>query len=170
MDLRALIHDVIDTADDVNIDALAVVVMARIPAVDRKVALTQALPIVIRNVITRDRVPVPAAAPVVDQPRDEAPARALGRSARVTRVREYWQRALHDVYTVAPGVNKRLAALNADELTYAADIRERHGLAVLANAARLLALRDAVKTAGVTTVGDLDDGTLADLLRRDADA
>jgi hypothetical protein len=169
MELSALVRDVVNTAEPGGLDtqALTAAVLERIPPEDIAAALHIALPTYVRQVVSSMRGPIPAPPVMPERPTDLA--RATGHSVKVAAIREHWKAALDGIYPTGPAQHQvaRLRDMDADALAYAAEIRERQGIATLNAAARLTALRDAVKLYGVHTVADLGDAVLRPLLDGD---
>jgi hypothetical protein len=162
--LRDLVREVLATSNEVDPAALAREVFDRIPQADRELALEQALPIVVRNIVSRQRIhnfpgghrgneaqPVLAAGePVI---RDGFPSR------KVQAVREAWRLRLRERISVGPGSKEWtfLGDATAEQLDYAAGLRESLAAANAESARQLRDLAAAIRAAGVGSVKDLPD-------------
>jgi hypothetical protein len=90
--------------------------------------------------------------------------RAVSRSRIDAHSRTFnWQRRLDDLYPT-PSTWKHLRDMTADDLAYARDIRVRQADALTRHANELDRIRDAVIAAGITSVGELPENVLRDLL------
>lgn len=159
-DLRALVRDVLDQADDLDLDKLVNEVDQRIAVGDRDTALRQALSEIVRDVVrgSRNHLSIVTstgarerARPVADRP-----------SRKVAGIRDYWRKALMAEYSVGtPGTLKRLADLTRADLMFNIESREKIARASAAKALELRALLDLVVRHDVVTVGELPESVLA---------
>lgn len=153
-DLRALIREVCNTSTMTDPASIAKEVGRRIGRNQQADALDQALPLVVQHVISRYRaISVP----------QQRTAPAPNRSRKVASIRETWRRMLRDRIAVGPAVGdwKFLGDCTADDLAYAAAIREDHARRNAARAEQLRQLVDLLVEHGVETVGQLPDQVLA---------
>lgn len=161
-DLRATIRAVLAESVDPDPHGVARDVLARISAKDTREALAQALDIAVRQMISSGRMRDTTGVPVTaGGATGTAPSRPVRNSAAV--VREAWRRHLDDRLPGAEGW-KFLKDFTAADLDFAADLRDRHAAANSAQAERMRALKKAIAVADVTTVGELPDDVLQDLL------
>jgi len=161
-DLRATVRDVLNTSPSADPVDIARDVLARIDPADTREALRQALVSIVRNEISLARMRQTA------RDAQTSTAHPGGGPSRPVRThadhsREAWRRHLDDRM---PGVDgwKRLREFTAADLDAAAAFREGLAAANATEAERLRALQKALADADVTTVGDLDDDVLSELL------
>ena len=155
--LRHLVREVLADTDAADPGEIAGQVMARIPPRMIRVALSQALRLYVRQVISETRTGnnPPSASPI--QP-----------SLKVAAIRDGWQRRLRDRVHVGDSAWKMLADCTYDDLLAAA--AERRQLADRNNAwARTYdAWARLMTEAGVTTFGELPAEILMQTLGRAA--
>jgi hypothetical protein len=159
-DLRALIREVCDNSTMTDPATIAKEVGRRIGRNQQRDALEQALPVVVQHVISR-RQPIAV-------PEQRAPT--SNRSRKVASIRETWRRMLRDRIAVGPELGdwKFLGDCTADDLAYAAAIREEHARRNAARAQQLRDLADRLAEHGVTTVSDLPEPVLSASLQEAA--
>jgi hypothetical protein len=153
-DLRALVREVCSTSTIADPATIAKEVARRIGRNQQATALDQALPVVVQHVISRGRsavIPQQRAAPTSN------------RSRKVASIRETWRRMLRDRIAVGPAVSdwKFLGDCNADDLAYAAAIREDHARRNAARAEQLRQLADLLAEHRVDTVAQLPEPVLS---------
>lgn len=157
--LRQLVRDVLRDTDKADPGEVAGEVMARIPRGMVRAALSQALRLYVRQVISETRI---------GRTGPQSTVTPLNRSAKVTAIRDGWQKRLRDRVHVGSGEWKFLADCTYDDLLAAAT--ERRELAERNQAwarqydawARLLTEHDAA------TFGDLPAETQMQALGRAA--
>lgn len=161
-DLRALIREVCDTSAMTDPATIAKEVRRRIGRNQQGDALDQALPLVVQHVISR-RQPI-----AVPEQRSVAPT--SNRSRKVMSIRENWRRMLRDRIAVGPDTSdwKFLGDCTADDLAYAAVIREEHARRNAARARQLRDLAGQLAEHGVTTVSELPEPVLSASLQEAA--
>jgi hypothetical protein len=152
---------VLDTSPSADPVDIARDVLARIAVEDTREALRQSLVSIVRNEISLSRM----RQATTDTQEVHAHPAQPGRPVRThaDHSREAWRRHLDDRMPGADGW-KRLREFTATDLEAAAAFREGLAAANAAEADRLRALQKALDDSDVTTVGDLDDDTLAELL------
>jgi hypothetical protein len=157
-DLRALVREVCDHSTVADPLMLAKEVNRRIKQADRDAALESALPLVVQNELGRLRMRHHAPIPGTPQP-----------SRKVAGIREMWRRTLRDRINVGPDVSdwKFLADCTAEDLDYAAALREEHARRNAARAAQYRRLAELLNGHGVSTVGELPESALKDGLGDD---
>jgi hypothetical protein len=140
--------------------ALAKEVGRRIGRNQQAAALQQALPVVVQHVVSRSR------GAYVPEQRTTPPSR----SRKVASIRETWRRMLRDRIAVGPDVAdwKFLGDCTADDLAYAAAIREDHARRNAARAQQLRDLAERLAEHGVSTVADLPEPVLSASLQEAA--
>jgi hypothetical protein len=155
-DLRALIREVCDNSTMADPATLAKEVSRRIGRNQQREALDQALPLVVQHVVSRQR------AGFVPERRTSDIA-TPSRSRKVAAIRETWRRMLRDRIAIGPAASdwKFLGDCNADDLGYAAAIREDHARRNAARAEQLRNLAELLAEHGVATVAELPEPTLA---------
>lgn len=166
-DLRALVRDVLDQADDLDLDKLVNEVDRRIEVGDRDAALRQSLPAVVRDVVRNGRSHLSIVADTGAQERTRPAADRPSR--KVAGIRDYWRRALTAEFSVdnAGGI-KRLAELTRADLVFNIESREKIARTNAAKAMELRGLLDLVTRHDVETVGELPESVLASTLVRAA--
>lgn len=166
--LNALIREVIDTSTLVDPDSLAKEVGKRIGRNQERDALQQALPALVMTALSRGRHLTSSGGhqPTGTQRRNAVGRSnsAPGRSSKVAGIREAWRKMLQEPIAVGGNHWKRLAECNAEDLTYAEDLRRAHAARTAAAADKLANLRELLQQHGVATVGDLPDQTLGHAL------
>lgn len=165
--LRAVVRGVLETSNADHPADLAVEVYAKIPSRDRAVALKQALVEYVAMEVTRARV-TPGGHRSTDvlatsAAGGDAPKQNVGRS-RAARVREYWRAALRDRIHTAPGRYARLADCGEDELLFAAAELDLMASRNAAKAETYRTLAKYVAEEGVSSVAELPDDLLAEVL------
>ncbi len=156
-DLRALIREVCDNSTMADPATLAKEVSRRIGRNQQREALDQALPLVVQHVVSRQR------GGFVPEQRGGGGNAAPSRSRKVAAIRETWRRMLRDRIAIGPAVSdwKFLGDCNADDLAYAAAIREDHARRNAARAEQLRNLAELLTAHGVATVAELPEPALA---------
>lgn len=154
-DLRKLVRDVCENSTVADPAALAKEVNQQIKRTERDAALEAALPLFVQNILGQLRMRSHRPVPVIPQP-----------SRKVQGIRETWRRMLRDRINVGPDVSdwKFLADCTAEDLDYAASIREEHARRNAARAEQYRQLAELLEEHGVDTVGELPDGTLGSAL------
>lgn len=162
--LRGLIHNVAAVSTSAAPDVVAKEVLAEISEAELKSALAQAMPIVVQAVLSRSRGPifVPGAQEAGDT--QSQSGTVAYRSRKVAAIREAWRLQLKERLRVAPRTYKFFGDCDADDLDAAATLRESHARATLENATRLREIAALLATHNVTTVRDLPDSILGDVL------
>jgi hypothetical protein len=165
--LRTLVRDVLATSNEDHPALLAVEVFAKIPARDRAEALKQALREYVAVEITRARV-TPGGHSLLDHharsaAEGDAPAQNIRRS-RAALSREGWRAALRDRIHAAAGTWRRLADCGENELLFAADELDTMAARNAAKAETYRTLAKYVAEEGVTSVAELPDTLLAEVL------
>lgn len=122
LNLRHMVREVLRDSTIADPGQVADEVMRRIPRGALKVALAQTLRLFVRQVISEERIGNNGSdAPVTTK---------AARSAKVTGIRDGWQRRLHDRVHVGKGEWKFLAACTYEDLLAAAgerrDLAERN--------------------------------------------
>lgn len=155
-DLRALIREVCDNSTMADPATLAKEVSRHIGRNQQREALEQALPTVVQHVVSRQR------GGFVPEQRTSDNTNP-SRSRKVAAIRETWRRMLRDRIAIGPAVSdwKFLGDCNADDLAYAATIREDHARRNAARAEQLRNLAELLTEHGVATVAELPAPTLA---------
>jgi hypothetical protein len=159
LSLRGLVRDVLRDSTIADPGVIAEEVLRRVPRGALKAALSQALRLYVRQVISEERISRTTSLTVNTRP---------AKSAKVTAIRDGWQRRLRDRVHVGKGEWKFLAACTYEDLLAAAS--ERRELAERNNAwarqydawARLLTEHD------VQTFGELPVEAQASALGRAA--
>lgn len=147
--LRTLVRSVLEASRSADLGHLADTAFSRIDPADHAEALRQAMRGFVRQVIGEQRADLPAGPPA-----HVAPSVAAT-SAKVTAIRDHWQRALRDRLNVGEGSWKFLGDCTADDLLFAAEQRREHAARNRRRAAQLDALRQQLDDHDVATVGDL---------------
>lgn len=167
--LRALIRDVCDKSSDAEPDLLVKEVLRRIERRDTRAALEQALPTVVQSVISSYRFTTdrPQTAPADHFGSDAHTGAASGgahpikasRSSKVAGIRDTIGRALRERISVGHDRSawKFLGDCTADDLEYAAQLRDDLAKSNAHRAKQLRELADALREADVETVRDLPD-------------
>lgn len=160
-DLRALVREVCDTSTMTDPATLAKEVGRRIGRNEQRAALDQALPLVVQHVISRRQ---PIAMP------EQRSAATPNRSRKVASIRETWRRMLRDRIAVGPDTSdwKFLGDCTAEDLAYAAAIREDHARRNAARAQQLRDLADLLAEHGASTVSELPEPVLSASLQEAA--
>lgn len=112
--LRQLVRDILAETDAADPGEIAGQVMARIPPRMIRVALSQALRLYVRQVISETRTAHPPVAPT-----------AINRSAKVAAIRDGWQKRLRDRVHVGGSEWKFLADCTYEDLIAAASERRQ---------------------------------------------
>lgn len=157
--LRALVREVCDESHQADPAMLAKEVDRRIRKADRDAALEQALAAFMWQFVSRDRSSVATS----------RPGAVSGRSSKVAGIRGL-ARAQRDRVSVGPDPSdwKFLADCTADDLDYAAALREEYAQRVMARADQYRRLAELLAEHGVATVGELPQPVLGDELGDDA--
>lgn len=155
-DLRSLVREVCDNSTMADPSTLAKEVGRRIGRNHQREALEQMLPMFVQHVVSRSR------GGFVPEQRSAEPSN-ISRSRKVAAIRETWRRMLRDRIAVGPSVSdwKFLADCDADDLAYAASIREDHARRNAARAEQLRELADLLAEHGVETVSELPEPVLS---------
>lgn len=160
-DLRALVREVAAESEAADPAIVAKEVERRLDRAALGEALAQALPIVVYHVAGR---PATSPTPSPGQQQCDTHTGAAGggpTSSKVAAIRETWRRHLRDRVSVGPSEWKFLADCTADDLAYAAALRDDLAAANAARANWLRELAERVTNAGVERVEQLDDDQLA---------
>ncbi|RZT87557.1 hypothetical protein EV383_4482 [Pseudonocardia sediminis] len=165
--LRALIREVAESSTTPDPVQLADEVARRIGPKQRAEALAQALPIVVRNVVSLTRSPITPDGHTRSERHDRPAARG---SSKVAGIRDTWRRMLRDRIAVGPDQSdwKFLGECTVSDLEYAATIREEHARQNAARAVQFRELAERMQRNGVGTVADLPAHDLDDALGRAA--
>ena len=166
--LNALIREVIDTSTLVDPDSLAKEVGKRIGRNQERDALQQALPALVMTALSRGRHLTSSGGHTRSATHHGIAAgrssNGSARSSKVAGIREAWRKMLQEPIAVGGNHWKRLAECNAEDLTYAEDLRRAHAARTVAAADKLANLRELLRQHGVATVGELPDQTLGHAL------
>lgn len=154
-DLRKLVRDVCENSTVADPAALAKEVDRRIKRQERDSALEACLPLYVQRELGQMRMATHRPAPATPQS-----------SRKVQGIRETWRRMLRDRINVGPDVAdwKFLADCTAEDLAYAASIREEHARRNAARAEQYRQIAELLEEHGVDTVGELPDTTLGSAL------
>lgn len=154
-DLRALVREVVKNATVADPAFIVKEVNAKIALPDRDTALEEALRPYVLTFLSQMRMSNRAATRAVS-----------GRSGKVAGIREAWRRILRDVITVGPGDGdwKFLSDCTADDLDFAASLREEHARRNQAIADQYRHLAELLPEHDVPTVGALPEDVLRDVL------
>lgn len=157
--LCALVREVCDESDQTDPTMLAKEVNQRIRRADRDAALEQALGAVLWQFVSRHRSSVGPSQPAVG---------SGGRSSKVAGIRGL-ARALRDRVSVGsdPSDWKFLGDCTAEDLAYAAGLREEHARRVMARADQYRRLAELLAEHDATTVHELPAEVLGDTLGDD---
>ena len=155
-DLRKLIIEVAEQSDTANPNALAAEVLSTVPREQRMEALSQALPFAVREIVVRQRTPT-----------NELGSGYRGRmpqpSRKVTNIRNNWQKILHERHKVGPnGTWKLLGDCTADELDWAAELRDRMALQNALKAEQFRKFAKLLRENQVATLRELPETVLGD--------
>lgn len=152
LNLRAMVREVCDTSDYPDPAMIAKEVNRRLKKTERDAALELVLPVFVQNVIGQMRMG-----------HSHAPPKS---SRKVSSIREAWRRVLRDRINVGPepGDWKFLGDCGADDLTYAAAIREEHARRNAARAEQYRRVAELLDEHGVPFVKDLPDHVLGPVL------
>lgn len=146
--LRATVRDTIASTDEADPGVIAGMVTAKIKAADRDAALTQAMRLFVRQIISETRTG--------NRPTNILPiSQRSGRSTKVAAIRDGWQRRLRDRVHGADGAWKMLGDCTYDDLMSAASERQELADRNQAWAREYRAMAEAVADAGVETFRDL---------------
>jgi hypothetical protein len=161
--LSVLVGEVCRDSDILVPDLLAKEVNRRIRKADREAALQEALEAYVGQYVARHRssfsIP-PGGQTGLDTHRTCA---AGGHSHKVAAIRDI-ARSLRDRVSVGPGEWKFLADCTAENLAYAAAMREEHARRTYARAQQYRRLGELLDEHGVSTVGELPRSVLGDEL------
>lgn len=165
--LTALIAQVCDESDVVNVEKTAHEVATRIRPADVRTALDQALPVVVRHWITGPRRATQIRATADGEAAVLTPQ--PGRSWKRDGVREHWRKALTEKFSIdRKGNVVPLAELNRVQVQFNIDTREEFARRASARALQLRGLLDLMVRHDVHRVGDLPESVLAAVLVRAA--
>lgn len=151
--LRHLVREVLSATNEADPGVLAGMVVARIDSTNRDAALSQAMRLFVRQVISETRVG--------NKPSNVTP---IHRSAKVSAIRDGWQRRLRDRVHVGGSTWKQLGDCTYDDLTAAAMERQEHADRNAAWAREYRAMASAVLDAGVDRFADLPVEIQANIL------
>jgi hypothetical protein len=163
--LRALVHEVADNSTIADPELLAKEVASRIGKNHVRAALEQALPTLVRAMMTR----TPLISPGGHGPDDTHMRTAAGgsvpnRSRKVQEIRSAWAAQLRERICVGPKSYKFFGDCTFDDLTAAASVREAHAQQNAQAAFRLHTVADLLRRNGVAMVRELPDSILSDAL------
>jgi hypothetical protein len=163
--LSRLVREVCRDSDIIAPDLLAKEVNRRIRKADRDAALQEALESYVGQYVARHRSGFsvsPGGQPCADAHSGSA---AGGHSHKVAAIRDI-ARSLRDRVSVGagPGEWKFLADCTAENLAYAAAMREEHARRTYARAQQYRRLAELLDEHGVSTVGELPRSVLGDEL------
>lgn len=142
--LRHLVRDVLKSTDEADPGEVAALVMAQIPRGKQREALEQSMRLFVRQVISETRTG--------NRPANVTP---IHRSAKVSAIRDGWQRRLRDRVHIGDSAWKMLADCTYDDLSAAAAERQEHADRNMVWAREYRAMASAVLDAEVETFGDL---------------
>lgn len=146
--LRATVCDVLAATDEADPGVIAGMVTAQIGQEQRDAALTQAMRLFVRQMISETRA--------ANRPANVLPiSRRTNRSAKVTAIRDGWQRRLRDRVHVGETEWKMLGDCTYADLVFVASERQKMADRNQARAREYRAMADAVADAGVETFRDL---------------
>lgn len=156
--LRAVVRDALTGTNEPDPGVIAAQVLSRIDPGDRDAALSQAMRLFVRQVISETRVG--------HRPANVASlnARRSGHSAKVAAIREGWQRRLRDRVHTGDSEWKLLGDCNYDDLMAAAGERQQLADRNSAWAREYRAMAHEVKVAEVARFADLPVETQARML------
>lgn len=154
-DVRALIREQIDNADEFTVAAISDRILKVLTIEQRKEALAHALPLLVRDVAMSTR-----------PGRRNAAASRRPQSAKVSARREWWRQQIESVYSTG-AVMKRLGDFTADELEALTGTAREMAASNAAAAERFEKLHAAMGETGATKVRDLDEAILRDVFDGD---
>jgi hypothetical protein len=161
--LSHLVREVCRDSDILAPDLLAKEVNRRIRKTDRDAALQDALESYVGQYVARHRSGF-TVSPGGQTVRDaHNPAAAGGHSHKVAAIRDI-ARSLRDRVSVGPDEWKFLSDCTADNLAYAAAMREEHARQTFARAQQYRRLAELLDEHAVSTVGELPRSVLGDEL------
>ncbi len=152
--LRQTVRDTLDATAEADPGVIAGLVVAKISKADRDAALSQAMRLFVRQVITEER----------NNHRPNSSVVTPIRSRKVAAIRDSWARRLNDRVHVGGSEWKQLRACSYDDLTAAASERQEMADRNAATAREYRAMASAVLDADVDTFGDLPVETQARIL------
>lgn len=161
--LRALIREVADSSTIAEPELLAREVSRRVGRNDVYAALDQALPTLVRAMLTRTPLMLPGGQAGSENQSNIA-AGVPNRSRKVQGIRSMWAAQLRERICVGPKTYKFFGDCTFEDLTTAAATREEHARQNAQSAFRLHSLADLVRRHGVKTVRELPDSILNDAL------
>lgn len=181
LDLRELIRDVAQRAECTGYQNVARAVLDEIPDELLRDALEQAMLTMVRGVLSLDRMrivehghrdedTVTSQTGTGDQASSEdhssGVSGATPRSTRASRIRDWWREYLDSQMKFGPGTEdqKPFRQFTWDEVDFAAAVREEHANGHWEWANRYRRLATAGRHSGVTTVGELPDTVLEEVL------
>ena len=154
--LRQTVRDTLDATTEADPGIIAGLVVAKISKADRDAALSQAMRLFVRQVITEERNN--------HRPNSSVVTPIRHRSSKVAAIRDSWARRLNDRVHVGGSEWKQLRACSYDDLTAAASERQQMADRNAATAREYRAMASAVLDADVDTFGDLPVETQARIL------
>jgi hypothetical protein len=161
--LTALIAEVCDESDVVNVEKVAHEVATRIRPADIRTALDQALVVVVRHWLTGPRRSTQICTTAEGEAEVLTPR--PGRSWKRDGVREHWRRALTEKYSIdRKGNAVPLAELNRAQVQFNIDSREEFARRASARASQLRGLLELMVRHDVNRVGDLPESVLSAVL------
>lgn len=154
--LRVIVREVLAQTEEADPGVIAGMVVGRIAKKDRDAALSQAMRLFVRQVISETRVG--------NRPSNVTPIHRTGQSAKVAAIRDGWQRRLRDRVHVGASLWKQLGDCTYDDLLAAANERQEHADRNAAWAREYRAMASAVLDADVERFADLPVETQAHIL------
>lgn len=146
--LSALTSQVLSESDSEDREQILKEIASRVPAKLLGEAFRQALPAFVHQARVRWTLPLP-------QPEPSAGSRAKGTSAKVSAIRDAWQKQLEGRYTVEDGSLRRLGDFCHADLAFKASELEDKAQRNHARAAAMLRLADALAEHEAERVRDL---------------
>lgn len=145
--LRHCVRDILAGTTEADPGVIAGMVVAHISREDRDAALSHAMRLFVRQVISETRTG--------HRPPNVTPIHRTSRSSKVTAIRDGWQRRLRDRVHVGQSAWKLLADCTYDDLLAAAAERQDQSDRTAAWAREYRAMASAVLDADVETFGEL---------------
>lgn len=170
-DLHTLIREVCDASTIANPVTLAVEVGRRIDPADERAALDQALPTVVRHIVSLARGSHSSPGGHSNCGTQEVPAAGANHSRKVAGIRAYGRR-LRERISVGPTITewKFLGDCTATDLEYAATVNDNNARWNTAKAAEKRRLAAALAANSVNTVRELPTDILTAALEGEAAA
>ena len=170
-DLRALVREVFRTSQLTNDDELAKEVLSKIDKGDERDALEQAIPYVVRTMVSRDQRPlaIPHPTPPGDQTTNDTQALPVAgspkpfRSRRIHLKRSHWEQQLRARVNVGHKARKFFGDCTREDLAFLTKHRQELAAANLATAKYLEALSRLMDELRVEFVRDLPEDAVTGL-------